>query len=73
MKILKFYQYHVPLYFQTGFEHTQMKTNQNQKVLLKILFTLMEIEEIVEGKEEMEEVREKIDKIKGILVEEIEG
>ena len=47
-----------------------MKSNQNQKALLKILFTLMEIEEIVEG---MEELREKIDKIKGILIEEIEG
>jgi hypothetical protein len=33
----------------------------------------MEIEEIVEGKEEMEEVREKIDKIKEVIVEEIEG
>ena len=49
-----------------------MKSNQNQKVLLKILFTIMEIEEIVESKEGMEEVKEMIDKIKGVIVEEIE-
>jgi hypothetical protein len=49
-----------------------MKTNVNQKALLKILFTIMEIEEIIEGREELEEVREKIDMIKEVIVEEIE-
>jgi hypothetical protein len=49
-----------------------MKTNGNQKALLKILFTIMEIEEIIEGREELEEVREKIDMIKEVIVEEIE-
>ena len=49
-----------------------MKSNHNQKVLLKILFTIMEIEEEVEGIEGMEGVKEKIDKIKGVIVEEIE-
>ena len=48
-----------------------MKTNQNQKVLLKILFTLMEIEEIVEGKE-IEGIEEKLEEIKRIIVEVIE-
>jgi hypothetical protein len=45
-----------------------MKNPQLQQSLLKILFNLMDIEEIVEGKE-IEGIESKIEEIKRIVIE----
>jgi len=47
------------------------KEIQTHQALIKILFNLMDIEEIVEGKE-IEGIEEKLEEIKRIIVEVIE-